>query len=132
MTKVKEGRANDIRRCVAANYCWRAVIRGSRVQCAYNPVVGRERVWGASSMRKVSSPKRVLVIGAGPCWPRIRPRRGGAGPSTLWFTSGSKRSAGTFALTAHCPIGTQYGTIATWLAEQAQGQRRGHQDSIVR
>src|SRR4029077_12034752 len=66
MTKVKEGRANDIRRCVAANYSWRAVIRGSRVQCAYNPVVGREAVWGASSMTKVSAPSRVLVIGAGP------------------------------------------------------------------
>ena len=65
MTKVKEGRVSDIRRCVAANYCWRAVIRGSRVQCAYNPVVGREAVWGASSMTKVSAPRRVLVIGAG-------------------------------------------------------------------
>ena len=48
MTKVKEGRVSDIRRCVAANYCWRAVIRGSRVQCAYNPVVGREGIWGAA------------------------------------------------------------------------------------
>ena len=57
MTKVKQGRVDDIRRCVAANYCWRAVIRGSRVQCAYNPVVGREAVWGASSTVKVSSPQ---------------------------------------------------------------------------
>ena len=79
MTKVKEGRANDIRRCVAANYCWRAVIRGSRVQCAYNPVVGRETVWGAGSMRRVSSPKRVLVIGAGPAgleYARVAAARG--------------------------------------------------------
>ena len=52
MTKVKEGRVSDIRHCVAANYCWRAVIRGSRVQCAYNPVVGRERLWGAAQTRK--------------------------------------------------------------------------------
>jgi 2,4-dienoyl-CoA reductase-like NADH-dependent reductase (Old Yellow Enzyme family) len=79
MTKVKEGRVSDIRRCVAANYCWRAVIRGSRVQCAYNPVVGREAVWGASSMTKVSAPKRVLVIGAGPAgleYARVAAARG--------------------------------------------------------
>jgi len=59
--KVKEGA-----KCVAANYCWRSVIRGSRVQCAYNPVVGRETIWGANSMTKAYAPKRVFVIGAGP------------------------------------------------------------------
>ena len=55
MTKVKQGRGDDIRRCVAANYCWRAVIRGSRVQCAYNPVVGRE--WGGAQTLKSPSPR---------------------------------------------------------------------------
>ena len=49
LTKVKQGREKDIRRCVAANYCWRSVVRGSRVQCAYNPVVGREAIWGANA-----------------------------------------------------------------------------------
>ena len=78
MTKVKEGRVNDIRRCVAANYCWRAVIRGSRVQCAYNPVVGREAGLG----RKLDAQGRCAQARAGdrrgPGRSRICARRGRA------------------------------------------------------
>jgi 2,4-dienoyl-CoA reductase-like NADH-dependent reductase (Old Yellow Enzyme family)/pyruvate/2-oxoglutarate dehydrogenase complex dihydrolipoamide dehydrogenase (E3) component len=120
MTKVREGRPNDIRRCVAANYCWRAVIRGSRVQCAYNPVVGRERVWGASSMRKVTSPKRVLVIGAGPAgleYARVAAARG----NHVVVYEREPEVGGHVRAYGALPNRTQYGTIATWLAEQARG-----------
>ena len=120
MTKVKEGRPNDIRRCVAANYCWRAVIRGSRVQCAYNPVVGREAVWGASSMRKVSAPKRVLVIGAGPAgleYARVAAARGNA----VVVYEREDQVGGHVRAYGALPNRAQYGTIATWLAEQASG-----------
>jgi 2,4-dienoyl-CoA reductase-like NADH-dependent reductase (Old Yellow Enzyme family)/thioredoxin reductase len=120
MTKVKEGRPNDIRRCVAANYCWRAVIRGSRVQCAYNPVVGREKAWGASSMRKVSSPKRVLVIGAGPAgleYARVAAARG----NEVVVYEREREVGGHVRAYGALPNRAQYGTIATWLAEQAIG-----------
>ena len=120
MTKVKEGRVNDIRRCVAANYCWRAVIRGSRVQCAYNPVVGRERVWGASSMHKVPSPKRVLVIGAGPSgleYARVAAARG----NQVVVYEREQEVGGHVRAYGALPNRSQYGTIATWLSEQARG-----------
>jgi 2,4-dienoyl-CoA reductase-like NADH-dependent reductase (Old Yellow Enzyme family)/thioredoxin reductase len=120
MTKVREGRPNDIRRCVAANYCWRAVIRGSRVQCAYNPVVGRERVWGVSSMRKVAAPKRVLVIGAGPAgleYARVAAARG----NHVVVYEREPEVGGHVRAYGALPNRTQYGTIATWLAEQARG-----------
>ena len=120
MTKVKEGRVNDIRRCVAANYCWRAVIRGSRVQCAYNPVVGRERIWGASSMRKVAAPKRALVIGAGAAgleYARVAAARG----NHVVVYEREPEVGGHVRAYGALPNRTQYGTIATWLAEQARG-----------
>ena len=120
MTKAKEGRVNDIRRCVAANYCWRAVIRGSRVQCAYNPVVGRERLWGASAMRKVASPKRALVIGAGAAgleYARIAAARG----NHVVVYERETEVGGHVRAYGALPNRTQYGTIATWLAEQARG-----------
>jgi len=120
MTKVKQGRVVDIRRCVAANYCWRAVTRGSRVQCAYNPVVGREAIWGASSMTKVSSPKRVLVIGAGPAgleYARVASARG----NTVVVYERERHVGGHVRAYGALPYRQQYGTIATWLAEQAQG-----------
>jgi 2,4-dienoyl-CoA reductase-like NADH-dependent reductase (Old Yellow Enzyme family)/thioredoxin reductase len=120
MTKVKQGRVDDIRRCVAANYCWRAVIRGSRVQCAYNPVVGREAVWGASSMTKVSSPKRVLVIGAGPAgleYARVAAARG----NSVAVYEREDKVGGHVRAYGALPHRQQYGTIVTWLADQASG-----------
>ncbi len=120
MTKVKQGRVDDIRRCVAANYCWRAVTRGSRVQCAYNPVVGREAIWGASSMTKVASPKRVLVIGAGPAgleYARVASARG----NTVVVYEREQHVGGHVRAYGALPNRQPYGTIATWLAEQAQG-----------
>ena len=120
MTKVKEGRENDIRRCVAANYCWRAVIRGSRVQCAYNPVVGREAIWGAASMTKVYAPKRVLVVGAGPAgleYARIAAARG----NEVVVYERETHVGGHVRAYGALPHRQQYGTITTWLAEQATG-----------
>ena len=120
MTKVKEGRVSDIRRCVAANYCWRAVIRGSRVQCAYNPVVGREALWGASSMTKVSAPRRVLVIGAGAAgleYARVAAARG----NEVVVHEREDAVGGHVRPYGALPNRQQYGTIATWLAEQARG-----------
>jgi len=120
MTKVKAGRVEDIRRCVAANYCWRAVIRGSRVQCAYNPVVGREAVWGATSMTKVSSPQRVLVIGAGPAgleYARVAAARG----NEVVVYEREPQVGGHVRAYGALPNRAPYGTIATWLAQQARG-----------
>ena len=54
--KAAEGRVDDIRRCVAANHCWRSVTRGARVQCVYNPTIGREGTWERA--RSCRSPSR--------------------------------------------------------------------------
>ena len=51
--KAQEGREDDIRRCVAANFCWKSVSRGGRVQCVYNPEVGREATWGSGTLTPV-------------------------------------------------------------------------------
>jgi len=120
LTKVKQGREKDIRRCVAANYCWRSVVRGSRVQCAYNPVVGREAIWGANATGKKYSPKRVLVIGAGPAGLEYARVASGQGNAVVVYereqaVGGHVRAYGAL------PYREQYGTIATWLAAQASG-----------
>ena len=120
MTKVKEGRERDIRPCVAANYCWRAVIRGSRVQCIYNPVVGREGVWGAKSATRVPFPKRVLVIGAGPAgleYARVAAARG----NSVVVYEREDKAGGHVLAYASLPNRKPFGNIAVWLAEQAAG-----------
>jgi 2,4-dienoyl-CoA reductase-like NADH-dependent reductase (Old Yellow Enzyme family) len=120
LTKVKEGRERDIRRCVAANYCWRSVVRGSRVQCAYNPVVGREALWGANATRKTYGRKRVLVVGAGPAGLEYARVASGQG-NTVFVYEREAAVGGHVRAYGALPYRDQYGVIAKWLAEQARG-----------
>ncbi len=61
--KAKEGRPEDIRICIACNTCMESIFRKGRVECLVNPALGREKEMG---FHPVESPKRVMVIGAGP------------------------------------------------------------------
>ena len=122
LTKVKQGREKDIRRCVAANYCWRSVVRGSRVQCAYNPVVGREAIWGASSTVTTYASKRILIIGAGPAGLEYARVASGQGHAVIVYERERERAVGGHVRAyGALPYRQQYGTIATWLAAQASG-----------
>jgi len=64
--KAREGRADEVRRCVGANQgCWRRL--GQPVSCTVNPIAGRELVFGGSVPRPLpKKARRLLVIGGGP------------------------------------------------------------------
>ncbi|WP_439588993.1 FAD-dependent oxidoreductase [Hydrogenophaga sp.] len=65
VNKTREGRTDEIRRCVGANQgCWRRL--GQNLSCTVNPATGREATVGLSTMKSAKSPRRVLVIGGGP------------------------------------------------------------------
>jgi 2,4-dienoyl-CoA reductase-like NADH-dependent reductase (Old Yellow Enzyme family) len=65
VNKTREGRTDQIRRCVGANQgCWRRL--GQNLSCTVNPATGREATVGLSTMKSAKSPRRVLVIGGGP------------------------------------------------------------------
>jgi 2,4-dienoyl-CoA reductase-like NADH-dependent reductase (Old Yellow Enzyme family) len=118
VVKAAEGRADDIRRCVAANYCWKSVSRGGRVQCVYNPELGREEIWGNGSLQRVADPKKVLVIGAGPGgleYARIAAAQG----HEVVVVERESEVGGHVRLEALLPSRAEYGLIATWLADQA-------------
>ncbi|HZD67042.1 MAG TPA: FAD-dependent oxidoreductase [Acidimicrobiales bacterium] len=118
--KAAEGRSWDIRRCVAANHCWRSVSLGGRVQCVYNPTVGRERNWGHGTLTPVADPKRALVIGAGPAgleYARVAAARG----HDVVVLEAEADPGGHVRLESLLPSRAEYGRIATWLADQAMG-----------
>jgi 2,4-dienoyl-CoA reductase-like NADH-dependent reductase (Old Yellow Enzyme family) len=118
--KAREGRTDDIRRCVAANYCWKSIIRGGRVQCVYNPAVGRERVWGHGSLTRADPVRRALVIGAGPAgleYARVAAARG----HHVLVCEREPEVGGHVRLQALLPTRREYGRIATWLFAQARG-----------
>jgi len=61
--KAREGRLEDIRRCIACNTCMESIFRKGRVECLVNPVLGREK---EMVLRPAEKRRRVMVVGAGP------------------------------------------------------------------
>jgi len=62
--KVKEGRWEDIRPCVACNEgCMGKLMGGEHLGCAVNPAAGNESEY---ALKPAERPKSVLVVGGGP------------------------------------------------------------------
>nr|WP_300001708.1 NAD(P)/FAD-dependent oxidoreductase [Tissierella sp.] len=62
--KLKANNADDIRYCIYCNEgCINSVVKGQHIDCAVNPTTGYE---GIKEIEKTESPKKILVIGAGP------------------------------------------------------------------
>jgi len=117
--KAEAGKAEDIRSCVAANFCWKSVSRGGRVQCVYNPAVGREGEWGEGKLVKASKLKRLVVIGGGPAgleYARIAAARG----HKVVILERESETGGHVRLQSYLPSRAEFGDITRWLADQAQ------------
>jgi 2,4-dienoyl-CoA reductase-like NADH-dependent reductase (Old Yellow Enzyme family)/pyruvate/2-oxoglutarate dehydrogenase complex dihydrolipoamide dehydrogenase (E3) component len=63
--KVIEGREDDIRPCVGANYCLDRIYQGGMALCLHNPATGRE-LEQPQTIALAAAKKRVTIIGAGP------------------------------------------------------------------
>jgi 2,4-dienoyl-CoA reductase-like NADH-dependent reductase (Old Yellow Enzyme family)/NADPH-dependent 2,4-dienoyl-CoA reductase/sulfur reductase-like enzyme len=61
--KAKEGRLEDIRKCIACNTCMQSIFRKGRIECLVNPALGREKEMEITSTK---TPKKVMVVGGGP------------------------------------------------------------------
>lgn len=65
--KAMEGRIDDIRNCIACNQgCIGRMGLGHKLGCLHNPAVGREKKLGMGTLVPSDTPKKVVVIGAGP------------------------------------------------------------------
>ena len=63
--KAREGRADDIRTCIACTQsCVGHIYLGMGVGCIYNPVTGREREW--SELPPAAERRKVVIVGGGP------------------------------------------------------------------
>ncbi|MCP4981772.1 MAG: FAD-dependent oxidoreductase [Gammaproteobacteria bacterium] len=63
--KIVEGREDDIRPCVGANYCLDRIYQGGDALCMHNAATGRELTM-PHDIPPAGSRKKVLIVGAGP------------------------------------------------------------------
>ncbi|AGB04326.1 NADH:flavin oxidoreductase [Aciduliprofundum sp. MAR08-339] len=62
LIKVKEGRVNEIRKCIGCSECIKARHdEDTRIRCGANPLVGRE-----IEIKEAEDRKRVVIVGGGP------------------------------------------------------------------
>jgi 2,4-dienoyl-CoA reductase-like NADH-dependent reductase (Old Yellow Enzyme family)/thioredoxin reductase len=118
VVKAMAGREEDIRRCVAANFCWRSVTRGGRVQCIYNPEVGRERAWGTGASDPERGRRKVLVLGGGPAGLEYARVASARGHEVVLYEAAEATGGHTRAYGA-LPHRSEFARIGTWLTEQA-------------
>ncbi len=62
--KTKEGRADEINKCIGCLYCFGSLSEGSHIKCAVNPRCGREVEY--SRVVKNGNGRKVAIIGGGP------------------------------------------------------------------
>ncbi|WP_207102789.1 N-methyl-L-proline N-demethylase HpbA [Paracoccus shandongensis] len=63
--KIIEGREDDIRPCVGANYCLDRIYQGGMAFCLHNAATGREETM-PHAIPPAPTKKRVTIVGAGP------------------------------------------------------------------
>ncbi len=62
VVKAKEGRFEDVRKCIACNYCLDLLFKNFVVRCAVNPEYGRQEKFALTPAPRA---KKVLVVGGG-------------------------------------------------------------------
>lgn len=63
--KLIEGREEEIRPCVGANYCLDRIYQGGAAYCIHNAATGRETTM-PHTIPKAETSRRIVIIGAGP------------------------------------------------------------------
>lgn len=62
--KIIEGREDDIRPCVGANYCLDRIYQGGAAYCIHNPATGRETSM-PHDIPKAANRRKIVIVGAG-------------------------------------------------------------------
>jgi mycofactocin system FadH/OYE family oxidoreductase 2 len=114
--KAREGRLDDIRRCVGANEgCIDRIYQGKAVTCVQNPATGREAELG--DLRRAPTTKHVVVVGGGVAGleaARVAALRG----CRVVLMEKAAELGGQILLAARAPARAEYAGIVRFLANQ--------------
>ena len=116
--KAREGRANEIRPCIACNQsCKGRQARRLPITCVYNPVAGREVA--LSELPAAETPRQIVVIGGGPAGleaATIAAERG----HRVTLLERADRTGGQTIVTAMAPGRAEWGDIARYMDARAR------------
>ncbi len=119
--KVIEGREDDIRPCVGANYCLDRIYQGGMAFCLHNAATGREETM-PHSVPAAPQRKRIAVVGAGPAGmeaARVAAERG----HEVTVFEAADQPGGQIRLTARDERRREMISIIAW--RMAQCEKRG-------
>ncbi len=118
VTKARDGRPEDIRGCLSCNQmCWGRRSRDYWISCLINPSAGRELEWGGDRFTRAESPRRILVVGAGPAGlecARVAAERG----HQVTLAEASGELGGQFRLAGLQPRRAQILDLLSWYRGQ--------------
>jgi 2,4-dienoyl-CoA reductase-like NADH-dependent reductase (Old Yellow Enzyme family) len=79
--KTREGRREEIIRCIGANECIFRNFQQLDVRCVVNPVTGREQDWREGQLERVGlqDRRRIIVVGGGPAGMKLAEIAGARG-----------------------------------------------------
>lgn len=113
VNKIREGRADQIRQCVGANYCIDRQYQGLDVLCVQNAATGRERTM-PHLIEKASRRRRVVVVGGGPAGmeaARVSAERG----HEVILLERQDQLGGQVTIAARAPVRDQMAGITRWM-----------------
>ena len=115
--KVAAGREGDIRPCVGATYCLDRIYEGHEALCIHNPATGRERTIPHIIARSEGTPRKIVIVGAGPAGLEAARVAGERGHEVVLFEA-ADRPGGQVRLAARVPRRRELIGIIDWRAEQ--------------
>ena len=116
--KVIEGREDDIRPCVGANYCLDRIYQGGMAFCLHNAATGREETM-PHAIPAAQVRRRITIVGAGPGGmeaARVAAERGHA----VTVFEAADQPGGQIRLTAQDPRRREMISVIRWRMEQCE------------
>jgi 2,4-dienoyl-CoA reductase-like NADH-dependent reductase (Old Yellow Enzyme family)/thioredoxin reductase len=118
LKKLIEGREEDIRPCVGANYCLDRIYQGGLAHCLHNAATGREETM-PQVIGRADTTKTIVVVGAGPAGleaARVASARG----HRVTLLEAADRPGGQIRLTAQSPRRREMIGIIDWRMAQCE------------